>query len=351
MSRLSSAGWPVIVAASLLAVAVATLSIMGLSPYYDVIFTLWPNLPDAEGSLTWLDLGYLALAMILAVPAAAAFGWWLSSRMVRPLLDVARAARAIADGDLTARANTKAGGFWETQHLIGDFNSMAERLERGEADRTYSNSAIAHELRTPLTILKGRLQGISDGVFSLTPEMLDTLIAQVDGLALIVEDLRTIGLFNADRLRLNCVEFDLAEIVRGAVGVVSVELEDAGMLLDLHLHPIVVNADPDRIRQAVIALLNNAMRYAPGTRLAIEIVADGDMAALRCTDHGPGLPAGADERVFDPFWRADESRGRVAGGSGLGLAVVKAIAVSHGGSVSASNCADGGASFTLLLPR
>lgn len=351
MNRLASAGWPVVAAASLLAATIGTLSVLGWPLYYDVIFALWPNLTVPEDSWTWLDVGYLGAALMLVVPAAAAFGWWLSSRMVHPLLDVARAARAIADGDLSARANTKAAGFWETRHLIDDFNAMAERLERGEADRIYTNSAIAHELRTPLTILKGRLQGVSDGVFALTPEMLDTLLAQVDGLAMIVEDLRTIGLFNADRLQLNLIETDLMAVVRRAVATVSVELEDADIELDLRLQPVVVKADPDRVRQALVALLTNATRYAQGTRVIVEIVVEPDLVSLRCTDHGPGLPDGAAERVFDPFWRVDDSRGRVAGGSGLGLAVVKAIAVAHGGSVSASNARDGGASFTLRLPR
>lgn len=351
MSRLASVGWPVVASASLLAVAIAALSIVGWSAYYDVVFSFWPNLPVPEESWTWLDVGYLVLTVILVVPAAAAFGWWLSRRMVRPLLDVARAARAIADGDLTARARREAAGFWETRHLIDDFNAMAERLERGEADRIYTNSAIAHELRTPLTILKGRLQGVSDGVFTVTPEMLDTLLAQVDGLAMIVEDLRTIGLFNADRLQLNLIETDLMAVVRRAVATVSVELEDADIELDLRLQPMVIKADPDRIRQALVALLTNAARYALGTRVILEILAEPGIVMLRCTDHGPGLPAGAAERLFDPFWRADDSRGRVAGGSGLGLAVVKAIAVAHGGSVSASNAQGGGASFALRLPR
>lgn len=180
--------------------------------------------------------------------------------------------------------------------------------------------------------------------------MIDTLIAQVDGLTLIVEDLRTIGLFNARRLRLNLADTDLAVVVKSGLAMVSVELEDAGMPVVLKLSTTRVRADDDRVRQALVALLTNAIRYAPGGRLLIEVFPQGAEGVLRCTDSGPGLPSGAADFVFEPFWRADESRGRSNGGSGLGLAVVKAIAEAHGGSVAARS-EGGGATFELRLPR
>ncbi len=277
-------------------------------------------------------------------------GVWLSRRIVVPLLEVARAIRAVAAGDLSARADPRIHGFGETARLVADFNVMAERLERAEAELRYSNSAAAHELRTPLTILKGRLQGVADGVFTLDDALIDLLIAQVDGMTRIVDDLRTLGLFNADSLQLSVAEVDLATIVRNVTDLSAEALKARSMPLRLDLHPAPVSADPARLRQVVLAMVDNAMRYAPGKPLSLSTRLDHDKALLVVRDHGPGLSGEALRNAFEPFWRGEDSRARDKGGSGLGLSVVRAIVHAHGGRVRADTAADGGASFTVILP-
>lgn len=267
-----------------------------------------------------------------------------------PLL-VARAIRAVASGDLKARASPSIRGFGESARLVDDFNVLAERLERAEAELHYSNSAAAHELRTPLTILKGRLQGVADGVFTLTPELVTLLLAQVDGLTRIVDDLRTLGLFNAGALELSVTAIDLADLARDIAALSAEDLDRKSMPVSLRPNPARVRADPDRIRQLLLALIDNAMRYASGGPLVIETQVEGGIAVIRCRDHGPGLSSDAMLNAFEPFWRADESRARDKGGSGLGLSVVRAIAQAHGGRVHGANMKDGGACFTVFIPN
>ncbi len=350
MARQLSTPLQIVLVAVALTSTIALVAYFGFPVYYDLAVTVWPSVPESNALWTWVDWGYLILTLVVGIPPAVVGGWWLSQRIVVPLMEVARAIRVIASGDLKARANPSIRGFGESARLVEDFNHMAERLERAEAELHYSNSAVAHELRTPLTILKGRLQGVSDGVFDLTPEVIALLLAQVDGLTRIVEDLRTLGLFNAGALELSVVPVDLADVARDVIQLYAQELDARAMPVEEKLSPAPVRADPDRIRQVLLALIDNAMRYAPGHGLVIETRTEAGMSVLRCRDHGPGLPPESLERIFEPFWRAEDSRARDNGGSGLGLSVVRAIARAHGGRVEAANSGDGGACLSVFLP-
>jgi two-component system, OmpR family, sensor histidine kinase AdeS len=351
MDRQFSTALQIVLVAVALAATVAFVAYFGFPAYYELALRIWPTVPETDALWTWVDWGFLLLTLILAIPLAVSGGWWLSQRIVVPLLEVARAIRAIASGDLKARANPSIRGFGESARLVEDFNHLAERLERAEAELRYSNSAVAHELRTPLTILKGRLQGVSDGVFTLTPDVVTLLLRQVDGLTRIVEDLRTLGLFNAAALQLNITAIDLADIARDVVALSKDDLSRNAMPVSLKLSPACARADPDRIRQLILALIDNAVRYAPGGPLVIETTVEGRAAVIRCRDNGPGLSPDALLKAFEPFWRDDESRTRDKGGSGLGLSVVRAITAAHGGHVECENVKDGGACFTVSLPQ
>jgi two-component system sensor histidine kinase AdeS len=258
----------------------------------------------------------------------------------------------IAKGDFTARAETNDTTFREAKNLVTDFNAMAARLERAESELRYSHSAIAHELRTPLTILRGRLQGLSDGVFAPTPELFERLLSHVDDLSRIVEDLRTLALSEAGRLELKLGEFDLAEEAEAVITSVEPDLTGAGIAVKRNLGRARVVADRARIRQVIYAILDNVRRYAPGSTVVLETRSKSNRALIRCSDTGPGLPAGLKDRAFEPFWRGEESRARSSGGSGLGLSIIRAIAEAHGGGASLADHdgQDTGTSIEIWLP-
>lgn len=304
---------------------------------------LWPS------RVEWLAFLVLWLAgLIGAMVAATRF----ARRLIRPLDAVAAAARRIATGDLSARAVIATGSdFKETQQLVEDFNAMAAQIGRADADMRMWHAAIAHELRTPLTILRGQLQGFVDGVFVPDTKAFQGLVAQAESLGRIVDDLKILTLAQGGRLELRLDTVDLAQEVAAVIAVVSPGLETAGLSVRLDLEPVAVRADGARIRQALVGLLENAKRYAAPGDLVIETRATIDQAILRVRDTGPGLTADAIEHVFEPFWRADDSRSRASGGSGLGLAVVQAIARAHGGRAVVRAAEPKGAVFEFQLPH
>jgi two-component system sensor histidine kinase AdeS len=306
-----------------------------------------------ESQLSLMELGALVVCGAVALTAGVAAGLWFARRISEPLHRVAATARRVAGGDLGARVVHPeiGGGAGETHQLIADFNLMADEMQRAERDMRESVAAIAHELRTPLTVLRGRLQGMSDGVFAPDTKGLSGLILQVDSLTQIVEDLRTLSLAMAGRLLLQPADLDLAEVMDAAIDALAPDLTAAGLTIERDLRSAPLRADPARLRQVLLVMLENARRYAISGGVArVETRRHEGSVYLRVLDRGPGLLLGEEERVFERFWRADESRSRDAGGTGLGLAVVKAIAEAHGGSAGAFARPGGGACFEIRLP-
>lgn len=334
---------------SVLALVTFAVVYFGLSIYYTLLD--WFD-PEAAYLDRWTVGDFISLGLFLAISlATAAFiAWRQAQNMVRPLKSVAVAARAIAEGKFSVRAEPIGGAFSEAETLIADFNAMAARLEHAETELKYSNSAIAHELRTPLTILRGRLQGLADGVFQPNAELYGRLIAHVDDLTRIVEDLRILGLSSAGKMELKLDDIDLAQEAEAVLAAVEHDLAGVGITVERDFGHAVIVADRERIRQALFAILDNARRYAPGSVIAIKTRTTRDRALIRCSDTGPGLPAGLEDRVFERFWRGDDSRARAKGGSGLGLSVVQAIAQAHGGDVTTTSNDGKGMAIEIWLP-
>ena len=296
------------------------------------------------------DLG-LAVLTMMAACVALGLAMGVGQRLARPLERVADAARRVAQGDLDARAAPGRDSSLELLQLVDDFNRMADSLAASRRELKESTAAIAHELRTPLTILRGRLQGIHDGVFASGPAEITALIQQVESLSRVVEDLRVVSLAGAASLVLERRTVELAAEVEHLLPVIEPDLHALGMRLELDLRPARVHADPQRLRQMLICLLDNAQRYAnEGGVVRIETRSSGSAGVLRVLDRGAGFSPGEAERAFERFWRSEASRSRQTGGSGLGLSVVRAIADAHGGAAHAANRPDGGALLEVRLP-
>jgi len=332
-------------------VAFVSLSVMffGFLIYGWVWDWLFPEPATAEG---WAPTDFVVLAINVAIGQAvgAYVGWRLARRLVKPLIAVAETARTIAEGDFTGRA-TGQGTFGEADRLIEDFNQMAEKLQRAEKELQYSNSAIAHELRTPLTILRGRMQGLADGVFEPSQDVFLGLVKHIDSLTRIVDDLKTLSLMNAGRMELQVSRFDLAAEVGDTVDTMRPALSAQRLEIVTDLRDAPVIADRARVRQVVLALMDNVARYAPASRLEVKTFMKGGFAILQISDTGPGMTPLELEYAFERFWRADEARSRRAGGSGLGLSVVKAIAEAHGGKASIESRKGGGTTVRFTVPR
>ncbi|GGM00870.1 HAMP domain-containing sensor histidine kinase [Deinococcus aerophilus] len=286
---------------------------------------------------------------LLAAAASALLAFLLSRRLARPILAVSAAAAALAKGDLSIRAPVLSGER-ELAELAGNFNEMADNLQALEKERRQAVADIAHELRTPLAIMQARLDALEDGVYPLNTEQVASLSEQTQQLTRLVDDLRTLTLAEAGRLRLHPEPLDLAGLTAGVVRDLNDRAGARGITLQFAAcSPTPLHADAGRVRQIAVNLLENALQHA-NTHIQVGVETEDGAALLHVDDDGPGIPEASREAVFTRFTRLDSSRTRGTGGSGLGLAIVQELAQAHGGAARASQSPLGGARFTVQLP-
>lgn len=298
-----------------------------------------------------LQMSVLVFSLLSAI-LCSLIGVWLARRIARPLQELALAAESLKSGDFSARVGATHTSTREVASLIESFNALATSLETMEERLRFNNMAVAHELRTPVTILRGSIQGMLDGVFPMERKSMSNLLIQVEGLSRLIEDLRTLSLAIGQKLVLHRIMRNVAEDVEIVLDSAKPMLEASSLDVKTQLAPALASVDPERIRQALLALLENACRYAAsGKRLRCETAALPDGGAIiRLIDNGPGFPADMKTVAANPFWRGDPSRSRATGGTGLGLSVVRAIATAHGGRLELENGEHGGAVASIILP-
>lgn len=337
----------ILLAMSSMTVVAGLVVFFGTYIAFSVIFYFEPWSESADNWLTGVDFLVLSVLILIALIVAAIASVRLTRRILQPLESLAHSARRIKDGDLSVRALPGDHSLGETAHLVEDFNAMAQRLQDMASDMKLWNATIAHELRTPLTILKGRLQGMIDGVFEPDEKSLQGLVLQVDSLARLVEDLRTVTLADSGHLDLRMEPIQLKQEILRLATVLEEELRAEGFELRLDLSDIVVKADAMRIRQALLALITNARRYAVRGVIDISLSVENRVAILRVMDEGPGLDSDIAPWAFEPFRRGAGLQ--VKGGNGLGLSVVRAIVDAHGGKIRYAPSEKGGAMFEISL--
>ncbi len=298
----------------------------------------------------------LLIGLLVCLPFGLITGFWVSRFVTLPLGSIAEAAKRIALGDFSVRAEPghERG---ELADMVRDFNHMTDSLEKLESERKATAAAVSHELRTPLAVLRARLHAVCDGVIAPDQAEFRTLLDQVEHLGRLVDDLHTLSMADAGRLSLQRVELDLVPLVRDALDRHADLLALRGIVPELRLHTDAawIDADPDRMRQVISNLIDNALRHASeGGWLQIEVAADAmaGAAVLTVSDAGAGLPEEVRKTLFQRFSRARTASGVPSpkSGSGLGLSIVSALVVRQGGSIAADVSARGGTRFTIRMP-
>jgi len=300
-----------------------------------------------------------ALAVVVASPL---LGWivgrLVAARIVAPLERLGVAARSFASGNRAARADVD--GPRETRIVAEAFNQMAgqiddalDELKREERRKTQFVSDVSHELRTPLTAIRGAAETLLDG--DVEPEdqqrFLSTIALEAERLGRLANDLLTLQRIEGATGELPITHVDLRLAADRAAAMLEPLLEDREVSLTVNGRAPLVLGDVDRLQQVVTNLVDNASRIVgSGGHVRVELDAEGDRAILAVLDDGPGIPEADLPRLFDRFYRADSSRTRTSGGAGLGLAIVRAIVVAHGGRIEAANLPEGGAKMTVWLP-
>jgi two-component system OmpR family sensor kinase/two-component system sensor histidine kinase BaeS len=293
----------------------------------------------------------IALITLLGIALALGAGSFVFFRLMRPLQALQQASRRIARGDLGARIPAQEAG--ELGEVARAFNQMAEALARAEQQRRQMLADIAHELRTPLGILQGQLEALLDGVLPLAPEQIAQVHDEVRHLARLVEDLRLLALAEAGQLRLERGPVDLRSLIEEAADRIALQAAEKGIRLEVHLPEGLPPAwgDEGRLRQVLMNLLTNALRYTPaGGRITIEAQPLGDQVQVSVRDTGVGIALEDLPYVFDRFYRAEKSRARADGRSGLGLAIARHLVEAHGGRIGVESQPGRGSHFFFTLP-
>lgn len=304
-----------------------------------------------RGTVSVNEFGRPAVAGAVGLLLLALAGTFLIARQVsRPVRRLTGASILLAAGHLDARVRDE--GRSELSHLSRSFNTMARAVQDSEERQRRLIADVAHEMRTPLSNLRGYLEGLSDGVIEPSRELFASLHEETMLQGRILDDMQVLALAEAGDLRYSRVPSDLAELVSSSVTAHRAVAAEAGIALTLDAPaPVWVEADPDRLRQVLGNLLTNAIRYTDaGGRVHVHVREEDRTAVLRVQDSGVGIAASDLPHVFERFWRADRTRQRATGGTGLGLTIVHRIVTDHDGRIEVKSLPHLGTTFVVQLP-
>ncbi len=310
------------------------------------------HVEDAFRSASAISIG---VALLASLAAAIAVSLFVTRRIADPVTRLAGAARDITAGRHPAPVAAAAPSS-EFADLTTAFNAMAARLDTVETTRRRLLADLAHEMRTPVSTLDAYLQGAQDGVVDLDADTIATLRTQTARLARLAEDITAVSQAEEHQLDLHPQVITAAALIASAIEANRERYATQQVTLTSHVEAGLpdLHADPDRIGQVLANLLDNALRHTPGGgTVTITAAPTSDRRAVRLavTDSGDGIPHEQLPHVFERFYRVDRARDRAHGGSGIGLAIAKAITEAHGGTITADSTAPGhGSTFTISLP-
>ena len=292
----------------------------------------------------------LVIATVVAIVLASCIGFLFARNLVAPINRMTSTARAIKEGDLSARTNLR--GDDEIPSLGTTFDEMAESVEKDRMLERRLITDVAHELRTPLMAIQATVEAMVDGVYEADEERLVTVNSEVQRLGRLVEALLRLSRLENRSNPLKEQVVNVGELIEGIVSTHEMFVADSGLTISYEAQPeVLVVGDPDMIRQATANLISNAVRYTPeGGHIYVRVKKGDIMASIAVQDTGIGLTREEAKMVFSRFWRADSGRTRESGGLGIGLAVVKEIVDRHGGWVQVEGEKDKGACFTIHIP-
>jgi len=310
--------------------------------------SLAPALSEMRRLLVSLAIGFAVLGAVALGGSVV-----LLRRALRPVEEITGSAERISSRNLGERLPVPPSGD-EFEHLSKALNRMIERLDHAFQHNRRFLADASHELRTPLTVLRGELEAMVRRE-DLAPDVRDTvgnLLDEVARLARLVENLFALSRLDAGEGHAEHARFDFAKLVATTSEQMCLLAEDKGLRLTCEAPaPVTVEGDPARIKQVVVNLLDNAIKYTPaGGEVRLGVTARQHEAVFEVADSGIGIPREAQPHVFDRFFRVDAARSREVGGAGIGLSIVKSICTAHHGRVEVESEPGSGSRFRVRLP-
>jgi signal transduction histidine kinase len=298
----------------------------------------------------------LLIAGVVAALVALVVSAFVARQIVEPIERMLRATQRIAAGHYAERLPTASANPGDELSLLAEsFNAMASSLEEAERRRQELIGNVAHELRTPIATLEGYLEGLLDGVVEPSAATWARLHDEAGRLRRLVDDFQELSRAEARQLSLVLRPVAPGEVVRTAVDRLAPDFAEKGLALQTIVPgdlPLIL-ADTDRAIQVLTNLLTNALRYtSSGGSVAVSVEAAGASVVFHVHDTGVGFAPELRDRLFERFYRVDQSRSRARGGSGIGLTIARALVEAMGGQISAESAGPGkGSCFSFTLPR
>ncbi|MGV8905455.1 MAG: ATP-binding protein [Acetobacterium sp.] len=296
-------------------------------------------------NLIFLGIGIISLVFSVVI------GTFLAKRLSRPILKTVSVTKQISDGDYNVRI-TENSSTKEMDELILSINQLADSLGKQEALRKQLTADVAHELRTPLTSIGTHIEAMIEGVWEPTTERLQSCEDEILRIGKMVQDMESLAKVESENLKLNKAPIKLIELAKKAASNFEVEINNKDLKVSIDGDASNISGDSDRISQVFINLLSNAVKYTPeGGVINITVSELAQAMKISIKDNGIGIPENELPFIFERFYRADKSRNRMTGGSGIGLAIVKSIVTAHGGSVEVESRLNEGSCFIVILPK
>ena len=305
-----------------------------------------------EASFISYLMTYTLAGALVVIVCACGVGYVVAGRLSRPVIAAIERTKDIARGDYDVHSEAVPVGIRELDALTRGVEDLGRSLAGQEKLRRRLMVDVAHELRTPLTVTRTQIEAIADGILEPTPERLTLCVNEMTRLAELIGKVDALSRIEGGTLRLNTEATDMREFLGNVAESFSPLFAKSGITLTTEFAPVTCEIDREQFRHVTDNLLSNAMRYTDeGGTVTLRLYADGEDAVIEVADTGIGIAAEDLPNIFERFWRADESRTRVTGGSGVGLAIVKATVEAHGGKISAVSKKGEGTCFTVRLKR
>jgi len=294
----------------------------------------------------------LLLAAVFSMAIAAVLGLMIARQLTGPITRAIQTTRRIADGHYTDRITVEKGPR-ELDELTESINSLAESLGRQETLRKQLTNDVAHELRTPLAVLQSHLEAMIDGTWQADHKRLESCHGEVVRISNLVKDLERLTQIEQGNLSLHQEAVDLKALLQRIGLNFQRDYSSKNVQLAIEVDPVLIQADTDKLSQVFVNLLANALKYTnPGGKVRVfsQLEPAAKLVHIVVQDSGIGISPADQLQIFERFYRADKSRNRETGGSGIGLAIVKSIVEAHGGLVSVESEPGQGSLFRVTLP-
>ncbi|MBN3887090.1 MAG: HAMP domain-containing sensor histidine kinase [Nostoc sp.] len=289
-------------------------------------------------------------SVLVGTTAAGGLSYWVSRRIMQRLTEMEQITQKFAAGQMDARLPVS--DIPELSGLSASFNRMAASLEGVEARRREVIGDMTHELRTPLTVVRGYLEELADGEIEASPEIYRRLAKETRRLERLVNDLQELSKAEAGYLPINIQRVNLRPLLESLVEKFTDQLLEDGPVLMLQCPSVLppVLADIDRTEQVLVNLLGNAVRYTNEGSITISVGTEASQLSIAVRDTGIGIAPENLPHVFERFWRADQSRDRHSGGTGIGLTISHRLIELQGGQIQVESELGVGSTFRFFLP-